>query len=130
MPMQKRKVGKTMPGLARALVESEKTAIICACLNPDCVWLATGGKGQLNDRVEVLAGRKVIAFPDVDGYDTWVQKAAERQHELVGVMEMHTGLSELVPICDVLFSAATQATHRTDSSQHCRHKDELERFTC
>ena len=42
--------------------------------------LATGGKGQLNDRVEVLAGRKVIAFPDVDGYDTWVQKASERPH--------------------------------------------------
>lgn len=51
-----------------------------AGINPDCVWLATGGKGQLNDRVEVLYGRKVIAFPDVDGYDTWVQKAAERPH--------------------------------------------------
>jgi hypothetical protein len=63
-----------------ALVESEKTAVVCACINPDCVWLATGGKGQLNDRVEVLAGRKVIAFPDVDGYDTWVQKASERPH--------------------------------------------------
>ena len=63
-----------------ALVESEKTAVVCACINPDCVWLATGGKGQLNDRVEVLVGRKVIAFPDVDGYDTWVQKAAERPH--------------------------------------------------
>ena len=63
-----------------ALMESEKTAVVCACINPDCVWLATGGKGQLNDRVEVLAGRKVIAFPDVDGYDTWVQKAAERPH--------------------------------------------------
>ena len=44
-----------------------------------CVDLP-GRKGQLNDRVEVLAGRKVIAFPDVDGYDTWVQKAAERPH--------------------------------------------------
>lgn len=63
-----------------ALVESEKTAGICACFNPDCVWLATGGKGQLNDRVEVLAGRKVIAFPDVDGYDAWCTKAAERPH--------------------------------------------------
>ena len=63
-----------------ALVESEKTAVICACLHPDCIWLATGGKGQLNDRVEVLAGRRVIAFPDVDGYDTWCTKATERPH--------------------------------------------------
>lgn len=57
-----------------ALVESEKTAVICACLHPGCIWLATGGKGQLNDRVEVLAGRRVIAFPDVDGYDTWCRR--------------------------------------------------------
>lgn len=37
-----------------ALVESEKTAVVCACTNPDCVWLATGGKGQLNDRVIII----------------------------------------------------------------------------
>ena len=37
-----------------ALVESEKTAVVCASINPDCVWLATGGKGQLNDRVLIV----------------------------------------------------------------------------
>lgn len=63
-----------------ALVESEKTAIICSILNPECIWLATGGKGQLNDRVEMLAGRQIIAFPDVDGYEVWKQKADERLH--------------------------------------------------
>lgn len=70
-----------------ALVESEKTAVVCACINPNCVWLATGGKGQLNDRVEVLAGRKVIAFPDVDGYDVWVEKASERPHLHIAVSD-------------------------------------------
>lgn len=63
-----------------ALVESEKTAIICSIINPECIWLATGGKGQLNDRVEALAGRKIIAFPDVDGYEVWKTKAEERPH--------------------------------------------------
>ena len=63
-----------------ALVESEKTAVICSALRPECIWLATGGKGQLNDRVEVLQGRRIVAFPDVDGYDVWVNKAAERPH--------------------------------------------------
>lgn len=71
---------KKYPEKPVCLVESEKTAIICACINPECVWLATGGKGQLNDRVEVLEGRTIIAFPDVDGYDTWVTKAAERPY--------------------------------------------------
>lgn len=62
------------------LVEAEKTAIICAGIVPDCIWLATGGKGQLNDRVEILDGRRVLAFPDVDGYETWVEKARDRPY--------------------------------------------------
>jgi len=57
-----------------ALVESEKTAIICAALMPRFIWLATGGKTQLGDKLQVLKGRDVIAFPDVDGYDSWKQK--------------------------------------------------------
>ena len=60
------------------LVEAEKTAIIGAAVMPECNWLATGGKGQLNDRVDVLEGRKVVAFPDADAYDTWMEKVAER----------------------------------------------------
>lgn len=71
---------KQYPERTVCLVESEKTAIICACLHPECIWLATGGKGQFNDRVKVLKGRTVIAFPDVDGYDTWITKAAERPY--------------------------------------------------
>ena len=52
-----------------ALVESEKTAVICSLLLPEYIWLATGGKNQFNDRLMVLKGRKVTAFPDIDGYD-------------------------------------------------------------
>ena len=58
-----------------ALVESEKTAVICSLLLPEYVWLATGGKSQFNDRLMVLKGRKVTAFPDIDGYDEWRKKA-------------------------------------------------------
>lgn len=62
------------------LVEAEKTAVIGSILCPKGVWMATGGKGQLNDRVEVLYGRKILAFPDVDGYETWKGRAAERPY--------------------------------------------------
>lgn len=59
-----------------AVVESEKTAVICAIQYPDCVWLATGGKSQLSvDKMKVLAGRTVIFFPDVDGYHEWTERA-------------------------------------------------------
>ena len=60
-----------------ALVESEKTAIICAGLMPKHLWLATGGKSSINDRLLVLAGRKVIVFPDIDGFQEWTEKLAK-----------------------------------------------------
>ena len=60
-----------------ALVESEKTAVICAGLMPKFIWLATGGKSQINDRLLVLKGRKVVAYPDVDGFQEWTEKLAK-----------------------------------------------------
>ena len=39
--------------------------------------LDTGGKSQINDRLLVLKGRKIVAFPDIDGYDEWQRKLAE-----------------------------------------------------
>lgn len=59
------------------VVESEKTAIICAGMIPRYVWIATGGKSQLNGRLDVLRGRNVILYPDVDGFADWSEKAKE-----------------------------------------------------
>lgn len=58
------------------LVESEKTAVIAAGLMPQYLWLSTGGKSGLNERLNVLRGRKVIAWPDVDGFQEWTDKLA------------------------------------------------------
>ena len=65
------------PGKPVALVESEKTALICAGLMPRYLWLATGGKSCINDRLQVLKGRKIIAFPDIDGFQDWTEKLAK-----------------------------------------------------
>lgn len=78
---------KRYPDKLVCLVESEKTAIICSGVAPSCIWLATGGKGQLNDRVEILDGRKILAIPDVDGYDTWCEKARERPYLSITVSD-------------------------------------------
>ncbi len=49
------------------VVESEKTAVIMSELKPDYLWLATGGKTELNvAKLRPLAGRRVILFPDTD----------------------------------------------------------------
>ena len=79
---------KRYPDKLVCLVESEKTAIICAGIAPECIWIATGGKGQLNDRIEVLDGRKVLAYPDIDGYDTWCEKVRERPHLSIIVSDL------------------------------------------
>ena len=41
---------------------------------PSYIWLATGGKSQLGDKLKILRGRNVIAFPDIDGYNEWKDK--------------------------------------------------------
>lgn len=65
------------PGMPVALVESEKTAVICSGLMHQYLWLATGGKSCINDRLLVLQGRKIIAFPDNDGFQDWTTKLAK-----------------------------------------------------
>lgn len=57
-----------------ALVEAEKTAVICAAALPQYIWLATGGKNQLRAKLDILRGRKAIAYPDVDAYAFWKEQ--------------------------------------------------------
>lgn len=61
-----------------AIVESEKSAVICSVYYPGFIWLATGGKhgAQWTEAkvCRVLGGRKVILFPDLGAYDLWKGK--------------------------------------------------------
>jgi hypothetical protein len=61
-----------------AIVESEKTAVIATVFYPDFVWLATGGKNGAKwthaSVCKVLAGKKVVLFPDVGAFDSWKSK--------------------------------------------------------
>jgi hypothetical protein len=61
-----------------AIVESEKTAIIASIYLPEFTWLAVGSLTNLTrEKCEVLKGRKVILFPDLNGFDKWATKAKE-----------------------------------------------------
>lgn len=62
------------PYLPVAQVEAEKTAGICSAVFPGFLLMATCGLLQFIDRLNVLRGRKVIAFPDLGGYDKWEAK--------------------------------------------------------
>ncbi len=55
------------PGKPVAIVEAEKTALICAIRFPEMLWLVVGAKGYLQtEKFQVFSGRKVLLFPDAD----------------------------------------------------------------
>lgn len=59
-----------------AVVESEKTAVIATILMPDYVWMATGGKENLQpEKFTCLKDSEVILFPDADAFTSWSEKA-------------------------------------------------------
>lgn len=61
-----------------AIVESEKTATIASVYFPQFIWLSAGSKEGLNiDKCKVLKGRKIILFPDLNGFEKWSHKAKE-----------------------------------------------------
>lgn len=61
-----------------ALVESEKTAIIASVYLPQFTWLAAGSLNNLNPEIcEVLDGRFVALFPDLNASEKWSRKAEE-----------------------------------------------------
>jgi hypothetical protein len=66
-----------------AVCESPKTAIIASLYLPQFVWVAVGALAYLTaDRCRALAGRsgaarKVILWPDLNGFEHWQKKADE-----------------------------------------------------
>ena len=69
------------------VVEAEKTAVILSQLQPDKLWLATGGESQLTlDKLAALKGHKIILFPDTDPdgktFINWQNIANEARRQL------------------------------------------------
>ena len=112
------------------VVESEKTAIIMSEVKPEYIWLATGGKTELNvAKLRPLAGRKVILFPDTDEtgetYREWYE-VAEAATDVFGhpftassILEQRATKAQKaakIDIADLLFPPQT-SMHRSASRQ-------------
>ena len=69
------------PSKAVAIVESEKTAVLCSVYLPDYTWLATGGcaASQLKyaDVLAALQTHQVLLFPDTGTTTKWQTLAKE-----------------------------------------------------
>lgn len=71
-------IDKTKPV---AIVESEKTAVIASVYLPQFIWVSVGSITNLSaEKCNVLKGRTVILFPDLNGFDKWNIKAKELSH--------------------------------------------------
>lgn len=58
-----------------AVVEAEKTAVICSIVFPEFNWIATGGLHMLQPyRFFFYSSNKWLFFPDLNGYEVWQKK--------------------------------------------------------
>ena len=80
------------PNATVAIVESEKTALICTAAFQDCITLACGGCGNLTPTMcEALKGRHVVLFPDNGKFKEWGEKGRQLRN-IFGRLE----------ICDIM----------------------------
>lgn len=80
-----------------AIVESEKTAVIASLYNPEVVWLATGGKGNLNQQMSIpLKNRHVTLYPDLGSHSDWALKAKQLQLWVPGTVFAVSDLIEKI----------------------------------
>ncbi|MEO6633179.1 MAG: DUF6371 domain-containing protein [Mucilaginibacter sp.] len=69
---------KLEPFKTVAIAESEKTAIIASMYLPNYIWLAAGSmEGLTPEKCQVLKGRTVRLYPDVNAYAKWHTKARQ-----------------------------------------------------
>ena len=85
------------------IVESEKTALICACQWPQYIWMATGGCGNLQpQKLRPLLSRRVVVYPDSGELDKWRKRMLESGHRNYTIVEFFEQYPPNTDIADVL----------------------------
>jgi hypothetical protein len=65
-----------------AISEAEKTAIVGSLWFPEWLWLAIGSKQSLTvERLQRLGTRRIILFPDADGFELWQSIATDARRQ-------------------------------------------------
>ena len=84
------------------IVESEKTALIMAALQPQHLWLATSGSGGLNaEKLACLRGRCFTLFPDSGCFEKWqkvMQGADGFQYTISDRLEQYPANTDLADL--------------------------------
>ena len=104
---------KKYPDHTVAIVESEKTALICELyFKSDYIWLASGGLQGLQDyKFEDLIGRKVVLFPDLSTVDSKInafQMWSDSARHLRGKFGIDVSVSDYLELIASEMSRAEQ----------------------
>lgn len=92
------------------IVESEKTALLCAGLFPRAVWMATGGRTQLSGlALAELSRKKVLLFPDSDSVLYWQEKTRTFGNcEVIDTTEFNRDKKQGADIADYILEGARE----------------------
>lgn len=95
------------PDRTVCIVESEKTALVCACMYPEYVWLATGGCGNLKRALLMpILHRTIIIFPDSGKYDKWTEAMKLSGVKKYHVIDLLEGYEDNTDIADIILCEA------------------------
>lgn len=95
------------PDKVVCIVESEKTALICACQYPQYLWLATGGCGNLQQsKLRPLMNRTIIVYPDSGEYEKWSERMKESGHKHYTVFDLLEAYEPNTDIADIILGEA------------------------
>lgn len=96
------------PDATVALVESEKTALVCACCYPHYLWLATGGCGNLQvSKLRPLMQRSLLVFPDSGEYQRWQRRMEESGHRDYHVSDALEAYPPNTDLADLILDSLT-----------------------
>lgn len=91
------------PDKTVCIVESEKTALVCACHYPEYLWLASGGCGNLQpEKLRPLFDRRVVVFPDSGELHKWSEQMKKSGHPNYRLAEFLEDYPPNTDLADVL----------------------------
>lgn len=89
------------------IVESEKSALVCACRYPQHLWLATGGCGNLQGaKLRPLTERRIVVVPDSGAYDKWSERMKQSGHRHYHVVDFLEQYEPNTDIADIILGQA------------------------
>lgn len=103
------------PDKAVFIVESEKSALVCACRYPEHLWMATSGCGNLNaEKLRPLMDRRVVVMPDSGEYKRWKAVMDSSGHRNFLVADFMEAYEPNTDIADVILGEAVKKGSNAD----------------